>query len=358
MSYDSNGMRTQKSVDGVKTNYYYDSNKNLIALVKGNDTLLFYYDSDGSATSFSYNGTMYFYVKNLRGDVIRIIDLAGTEVASYVYDSWGNIKDTKGDTTVRELNPIRYRGYVYDTETSLYYLQSRYYDPFTGRFLNADIYCDTGTDTTLSTNMFAYCENNPIIHVDKTGKFGTPLQWAMAAIGGIAGWFLGDYVAKKLGYKSGWKYWAIRAGVTIGGAVIGWFAGTAMLKIITKFLLSHPSVMRRMPRPRIVLWFLGMGGSSGQIANQLFAKYARHIFSKKHIKGGIMKLGTSQRSIFNKVFRIMSSKIVKAQNGSNEIHTIIRGIKVTIRFYFKDGKVLSLDAFVAWAKSVVGKLLK
>ena len=162
MSYDSNGMRTQKSVDGVKTNYYYDSNKNLIALVKGNDTLLFYYDSEGSATSFSYNGTMYFYVKNLQGDVVRIIDLSGTEVASYVYDAWGNIKDTKGDPTVRELNPIRYRGYVYDTETGLYYLQSRYYDSFAGRFLNADIYCDTGTSTPLSTNMFAYCENKPI----------------------------------------------------------------------------------------------------------------------------------------------------------------------------------------------------
>ena len=121
MSYDSNGMRTQKTVDGVKTNYYYNSNKNLISLVKGNDTLLFYYDSDGSATSFSYNGTMYFYVKNLQGDVIRIIDLAGTEVASYVYDACGNIKDTKGDPTVRELNPIRYRDYVYDTETDLYY---------------------------------------------------------------------------------------------------------------------------------------------------------------------------------------------------------------------------------------------
>ena len=85
------------------------------------DTLLFYYDSDGSATSFSYNGTMYFYVKNLQGDVIRIIDLAGTEVASYVYDAWGNIKDTKGEPTIREINPIRYRGYVYDTETDLYY---------------------------------------------------------------------------------------------------------------------------------------------------------------------------------------------------------------------------------------------
>lgn len=164
-----------------------------------------------------------------------MIDLSGTEVASYVYDSWGNIKDTKGDPTVRELNPIRYRSYVYDTETSLYYLQSCYYDPFTGRFLNADIYCDTGTSTPLSTNLFAYCENNPIIHVDKTEIFGTPLQWAMAAIGGIAG------------------------------------------------------------------WFLGTGGSPGQIAKQLFPKYAKHIFSKKHIEDGIMKLGTSQMSIFNKV---------------------------------------------------------
>ena len=170
MNYDSNGMRTQKSVDGVKTNYYYDSNKNLIALVKGNDTLLFYYDSDGSATSFSYNGTMYFYVKNLQGDVIRIIDLAGTEVASYVYDAWGNIKDTRGKPTIREINPIRYRSYVYDTETGLYYLQSRYYDPLTGRFLNADVYADTQSGTPLSTNMFAYCENNAINKSDDEGK--------------------------------------------------------------------------------------------------------------------------------------------------------------------------------------------
>ena len=183
MSYDSNGMRTQKSVDGVKTNYYYDSNKNLIALVKGNDTLLFYYDSDGSATSFSYNGTMYFYVKNLQGDVIRIIDLAGTEVASYVYDAWGNIKDTKGEPTIREINPIRYRGYVYDTETSLYHLQSRYNDPFTGRFLNADIYCDTNTGTPLSTNMFSYCENNVVMNMDNKGySIGISSGWVSFGI--------------------------------------------------------------------------------------------------------------------------------------------------------------------------------
>jgi RHS repeat-associated protein len=99
-----------------------------------------------------------------------MIDLSGTEVASYVYDAWGNIKDTKGEPTIRELNPIRYRGYVYDTETSLYYLQSRYYDPFTGRFLNADVYCDTESGTPLSTNMFAYCENNAINNVDYSGN--------------------------------------------------------------------------------------------------------------------------------------------------------------------------------------------
>jgi len=208
MSYDSNGMRTQKSVDGVKTNYYYDSNKNLIALVKGNDTLLFYYDSDGSATSFSYNGTMYFYVKNLQGDVIRIIDLAGTEVASYVYDSWGNIKDTKGDTTVRELNPIRYRGYVYDTETSLYYLQSRYYDPFTGRFLNADDFTYTSlTGSVLSSNLYSYCENNSVNNIDNSG-YST-----LSIILNIAGMIL-SYAS----LFSPWKWFKIIASIAIGVA--------------------------------------------------------------------------------------------------------------------------------------------
>ena len=302
MSYDSNGMRTQKSVDGVKTNYYYDSNKNLIALVKGNDTLLFYYDSDGSATSFSYNGTMYFYVKNLQGDVIRIIDLAGTEVASYVYDAWGNIKDTKGDPTVRELNPIRYRGYVYDTETSLYYLQSRYYDPFTGRFLNADIYCDTNTGTPLSTNMFSYCENNPVLNIDKSGKFGTPLQWAMAVIGGVAGWFLGDYVAKKLGYSWGWKYWAIRVGVVVGGAVIGWFAGKAIVKIVVKFLKTHPKIMSKIPNG--VRWFLGIKKSWNKAMFQNSAKLGQHF--RKHAKEWGSKY-RSQNQYLNGARKLLNS---------------------------------------------------
>lgn len=180
--YDSNGMRTQKDVDGTKTYYYYDNDKNLIGLTKGNYTLLFYYDLDGNVTSFKYNGTMYYYIKNLQGDVVKIINQSGTECLSYVYDAWGNTKSASGNPILRELNPFRYRSYVYDEETGLYYLQSRYYDPFTGRFLNADIYCDTQTGSPLSTNMFAYCENNAVNKIDPSGYWSFSSDWIAYSI--------------------------------------------------------------------------------------------------------------------------------------------------------------------------------
>ena len=278
MSYDSSGMRTQKTVDGVKTNYYYDSNKNLIALVKGNDTLLFYYDSDGSATSFSYNGTMYFYVKNLQGDVIRIIDLAGTEVASYVYDAWGNIKDTKGEPTIREINPIRYRGYVYDTETSLYYLQSRYYDPFTGRFLNADIYCDTGTSTPLSTNMFAYCENNPISNADEGGYIAANVIGAVIGgiVGAVGGYFLTNWLADKLNLH-GWKrnvfVWGLSAVIGAAAAVIGYFIGPYVAKAWSAWCAKLSGLLK------------GTFKSIGKITS----KKMGHINVSKHLWGKVIK---------------------------------------------------------------------
>ena len=171
MSYDSNGMRTQKSVDGVKTNYYYDSSNNLFALTQGSDTLFFYYDNSGEVMSVSCNGTMYFYIKDLQGDITEIVDKDGKAVAEYAYDAWGNmLTENNGTLAVGKLNPFRYRSYVYDEETGLYYLQSRYYDPLTGRFLNADVYADTQSGTPLSTNMFAYCENNAINKSDDEGK--------------------------------------------------------------------------------------------------------------------------------------------------------------------------------------------
>ena len=92
-------------------------------------------------------------------------------VTTYLYDAWGNHLNTTGSlsATVGRYNPLRYRGYVYDRETKLYYLQSRYYNPEIGRFINADGYVSTGTGIN-GYNMFAYCNDNPIILVDLTGE--------------------------------------------------------------------------------------------------------------------------------------------------------------------------------------------
>ncbi len=224
--YDSNGLRTQKTDNSGTTYYYYDSNKNLIGLTKGNKTMLFYYDSDGNVTSFKYNDTMYYYIKNLQGDIVKIIDQAGTEVAGYVYDAWGNIHSETGDTNLRSLNPFRYRGYVYDNETGLYYLQSRYYDPFTGRFLNADAYCDTQSGSPLSTNMFAYCENNPVNNIDSKG------QWLARLICGVAGAVVFGTVAnvfcRLLGVDTSTRRW-ITAGFAALGGVLGAIFGPSLL---------------------------------------------------------------------------------------------------------------------------------
>lgn len=180
MKYDSNGMRTQKG--NIK--YYYDSSNNLIGMVNGTNTLLFYYDESGSPTSFTHNGTMYYYVKNWFGDIVKIVNQNGTVIANYTYDALGKklgVTDSTGTSitsasSVALLNPLRYRGYVYDEETGLYYLQSRYYDPIIGRFLNADVYCDTTSGDPLSTNMFTYCYNNPVNGLDTNGKDAYWLQ--------------------------------------------------------------------------------------------------------------------------------------------------------------------------------------
>ena len=108
---------------------------------------------------------------NLQGDVTEILDANGTAVVSYTYDAWGNPLSTAGTMSaiLGTLNPLRYRGYVYDHETGLYYLQSRYYNPTTGRFINADIFTSTGQGQ-LGNNVFAYCLNNPVNLNDPTGE--------------------------------------------------------------------------------------------------------------------------------------------------------------------------------------------
>lgn len=205
--YDDSGIRTEKTVNGVTTSYNLNGDK-VIHETDGTNSIHYTYDSSENLVSMSLNGIDYYYVKNAQGDIIGLIDKAGTQIASYTYDSWGkliSIKDGNGNditndtTSVGFKNPYRYRGYRYDTETGLYYLQSRYYNPEWERFLNADdaSILSENNNELLRTNLFIYCCNNPVINSDPNGYFSF-----YAVIGaGIAGglWCLGKYIA--------WNYW-------------------------------------------------------------------------------------------------------------------------------------------------------
>jgi RHS repeat-associated core domain len=174
--YDSNGIRTQKTVNGTITNYHLIGDK-VTFEDNGTDSVYYTYDPNGKLVSMNLNGTEYFYVRNAQGDIISLVDKTGTPVASYVYDTWGklvSIKDGNGNdvtnvtTSVGYKNPYRYRGYRYDTETGLYYCNSRYYNPEWGRFINADSLAGK-TGKLLSHNLFAYCNNNPVNKADSNG---------------------------------------------------------------------------------------------------------------------------------------------------------------------------------------------
>ena len=159
-------------------------NGTLLGQTKGSDTIVFLYDEKGNKYGFDYNGTKYYYIFNVQGDVIGILNQSGSQIVSYQYDPWGKVLSVSGSeaSTIGQINPIRYRGYYYDSETGFYYLQSRYYDPAIGRFINADSYASTDMVGLLSTNMFSYCENNPVMRVDPTGKFWDILDCFMAAL--------------------------------------------------------------------------------------------------------------------------------------------------------------------------------
>ena len=169
--YDNAGIRTSKTVNGVETKYTYLGGT-LVSQKTGDEVINFAYSAGGAPYGFSYNGQSYFYLLNLQGDIIGIYDGSGNVDVRYTYDSWGKVISVTGSLadTVGVKNPLRYRGYYYDVETKLYYLQSRYYDPETCRFINADSLLVAGDDYIQGVNMFAYCQNNPVVYYDPSGR--------------------------------------------------------------------------------------------------------------------------------------------------------------------------------------------
>ena len=178
-TYNDSGIRTSKIVSGIDHIYTLNGSQ-IVSESWGGTIVVYLYDENGSPFGMQYrNSTMaegvfvnFFFEKNLFGDIVAVYNESGIKVISYYYDAWGNHTTTwhnsTGNNTYAQYNPFRYRGYYYDTETQFYYLQSRYYDPVTGRFLNADSYINANGDL-IGFNMYAYCSNNPVMYLDPTG---------------------------------------------------------------------------------------------------------------------------------------------------------------------------------------------
>ena len=243
--YNANGMRTKRYDNNRIYNYVY-SGSQLTAMVYSWHKFFITYDAAGRPLTLEYHDTYgcqkhhggscgsrcetFYYVTNLQGDVIALLDSSGNIEAAYSYDAWGNPIDTPS-SWIGNMNPLRYRGYVYDSETGLYYLQSRYYNPEIGRFISADSYVSTG-DGILGNNMFAYCHNNPIMFADPTGECLLTAIIIGAIAGAIIGGAIGGTVAYNSAKSSGLEgsdlFWATASGVGKGaliGSALGSLAG-------------------------------------------------------------------------------------------------------------------------------------
>ena len=279
------------------------------------DKLHFFYDAQSRPAKVSFNSVLYTYVHNLQGDIVGILDSAGTLVVEYKYDAWGKLLSTTGNMadTLGKRNPFRYRGYVYDEETGFYYVSSRYYDPEIGRWINAD------TTDVLSLpyyhlgqyNLFSYCNNNPVNDRDDDGQ----LSWlAKIAIGAAA--------------------IAIGVGVTAltGGAALPALVAGVKAACVAGAISAGTSATTTAVRSAV-------SGDSFSTVVQKSAKAAVDSFADGFMAGGIAA-GASQ--VASGGFKIAAK--LGAKTGKSG------GIKIG------NTKILSPDA--AWHKNNGGTLLK
>lgn len=227
-TYDVNGIRTSKTRNGVTYNFIYDGN-NLVAEQRTDGSvtqnIYYLYGVDG-IVGFRYNEQTYLYRKNVQGDVTHIYTEDGEQVGHYTYDAWGNAQILQDKNGIAELNPFRYRSYYFDEETGFYYLQTRYYDSELGRFISADSIEYLDPETLGGLNLYAYCNNNPVMSVDPLGSF-----WDTVFDLGFIAWDIYDLCTNE-GYKD-WKNW-VALGVDVLFAAIPFVTGGGQIVKISK----------------------------------------------------------------------------------------------------------------------------
>ena len=194
-TYNDEGIRTSKTKGGVTTTYYLEGSR-IVAEKTGDNLTVYIYDSSGMPVGMQYCANsststlwdVYWFERNLQGDVVAVYSENGTKLVQYKYDAWGKISITYysgGSSTTATKNPFRYRGYYYDVDLGLYYLQTRYYDANTGRFISPDTesVITATPDALTDKNLYAYCDNNPVMRRDDGGEFWLTAMLVGAVIG-------------------------------------------------------------------------------------------------------------------------------------------------------------------------------
>ena len=227
--YNADGERVQKANKGVTTEYTLHG-KLITHLKQGANEMHFYYDAQNRPAMVNFNGAYYMYLHNLQGDVVGLVDSSNNLVVEYKYDAWGRPTLKRSLTTAYDtlatLNPFRYRGYVYDEETGLYYVSSRYYDPEIGRWINTDTTDVLEAKGDLNDrNLFAYCDNNPVMRVDHGGEFWDTIFDVVSLVASVA---------EVIVNPTSGAAWAGLAADVVCTIVPGLTGGGAIVKAITK----------------------------------------------------------------------------------------------------------------------------
>ena len=331
-TYDTNGIRTSRTKhlsDGTTkvTNYIYNGNL-LVSEETGGNVTMYFYDPSGSPIGFQFHAAdyaagvwdTYHYVKNLQGDIIKVLNSSGNCMVSYSYDEYGVptvdiTKDTKG---VRDINHLMYRGYYYDFESynsngftgglELYYLGSRYYDANIGRFISPDDISYLGANGDLNAyNLYAYCSNNPIMYSDPSGHSWESF-WS-----DIGNWFKEHWVEVVVGSAFIVGGAAVTA-LTCGAGTTAWAAfGSALLSSATQAGIS-------------VATGIGVNGIVNVATGNDFFDNVGDTIASSYMWGGILSGGAQ---ILGGGFRIL-----RAKTGYTGINTNNVGLASPDKLYY------------------------
>ncbi|MBR3810796.1 MAG: RHS repeat-associated core domain-containing protein [Agathobacter sp.] len=278
-TYNANGIRTSKTIKGSETEagvthiYTLDGTKILRETWTKdgvNHSIIPMYDNEDSVCGIQYNGEPFYFQKNLQGDIIAIVDKDANTVARYSYDAWGvcTIEEDSSECNIAEVNPYRYRGYYFDVEIEMYYLQSRYYNPIVGRFMNEDEAIFLILDTNLlGLNIYSYCKNNPIINVDIWGFWAekySGFTWTKTGfninvqIAFLSRSFCVSYANDIIRQKGQWYWWgkgykgmnATRIAQELWFHALAYYVGSPIKKILNKLGVSWDWLNKKIEKAR------------------------------------------------------------------------------------------------------------